>query len=439
LTVTHPVFGTQIPNDWTLLRVDDIRSPEPSSCVAGPFGSNISSKYFVDEGVPVIRGGNLTDDLTPFVPTGFVYVSKERAQSYQAQHVRAGDLVFTCWGTIGQVGRIPEVGPYPEYIISNKQLKLRPDPVRIDSHFLYYYFANPQMVEHIKGRTIGSAVPGINLGILKALPVVVPPLQTQRKIAAVLSAYDELIENNNRRITLLEEMAQRIYREWFVDFRYPGHDGVPLADSELGPIPQDWEVIRASDALEVNPKIAYDQSAARAFVPMTSVSETTMHITPLAIRVTASGSRFENGDTLFARITPCLENGKTAFVQCLARGDVASGSTEFIVLRGKRVGPEFVYLLARSTAFRDHAIKSMSGATGRQRVRESCFDNYLVPVPPYALLSDFSQVVGSMFSLSYKLFSQNQNLRTTRDLLLPRLISGDINVDDRNIEIPDTA
>src|SRR5215211_4444553 len=104
-----------------------------------------------------------------------------------------------------------------------------------------------------------------------------------------------------------------------------------------------------------------------------------MHITPIEARVTSSGARFENGDTLFARITPCLENGKTAFVQGLEPGEVGSGSTEFIVLRGRHVPPEFVYALARSSAFRDHAIKSMSGATGRQRVRETCFDDYFVP------------------------------------------------------------
>ena len=227
----HPVFGTKLPPGWNVRCVDEVKAPVKSSCVAGPFGSNISSKYFVSEGVPVIRGSNLTDDLTKFVSDSFVFVSPERAVSYPAQHVKAGDLVFTCWGTIGQVGLIPEDGPYPEYIISNKQLKLRPDTSICDSRFLFYYFASPAMVEHIRNRAIGSAVPGINLGILKALPVVLPPLPIQCKIAAVLSAYDDLIENNNRRIGLLEEMARRIYREWFVDFRYPGHETASLVDS----------------------------------------------------------------------------------------------------------------------------------------------------------------------------------------------------------------
>src|SRR5436853_247521 len=121
------LFDLPVPTGWKLLTVDEIKSNEPSSCVAGPFGSNISSKYFVSSGVPVIRGNNLRDDLTPFVPEGFAFVSGEQSKNYKAQHVKPGDLVFTCWGTLGQVGLIPEDGPYKEYIISNKQLKLRPD------------------------------------------------------------------------------------------------------------------------------------------------------------------------------------------------------------------------------------------------------------------------------------------------------------------------
>jgi type I restriction enzyme S subunit len=139
----HPLHGSQLPAGWELTTVDSIKAPGKSSCVAGPFGSNIASKYFVDEGVPVIRGSNLRDDLTRFVPEGFVFVSPERAASYVPQHVHAGDLVFTCWGTIGQVGLIPGDGPFPEYIISNKQLKLRADPEVADPVYLFYYFASP--------------------------------------------------------------------------------------------------------------------------------------------------------------------------------------------------------------------------------------------------------------------------------------------------------
>ena len=143
-----------------------------------------------------------------------------------------------------------------------------------------------------------------------------------------------------------------------------------------------------------------------------------------------SGSKFKNGDTLFARITPCLENGKTGFVQFLPSDDaVAFGSTEFIVLRSKTVCPEYVYLVARSSEFRDNAIKSMSGATGRQRVQEACFNRFFVAQPDDETLGRFQRFVGPMFRLIQTLSSRNLNLRATRDFLLPKLISGQVPVD----------
>jgi type I restriction enzyme, S subunit len=150
-----------------------------------------------------------------------------------------------------------------------------------------------------------------------------------------------------------------------------------------------------------------------------------MLITEIECRDGNSGAKFQNGDTLFARITPCLENGKTGFVQFLPDANsVACGSTEFIVLRSRTLTPEFVYCLARSDEFRGVAIKSMSGATGRQRVQEQCFDDFQIAQPPRALLDQFSAIVGPSFRLIYKLHLQIQNLRRTRDLLLPRLLSG---------------
>jgi type I restriction enzyme S subunit len=139
-----------------------------------------------------------------------------------------------------------------------------------------------------------------------------------------------------------------------------------------------------------------------------------------------SGSKFQNGDTLFARITPCLENGKTAFVDCFPEGVTARGSTEFIVLRSKRLSPEFVYCLARTYAFRHNAIKSMIGASGRQRVQQSCFDKFTVNVPPAVLLTAFTDVVRPIFRQIRALHLQSGKAREARDLLLPRLMSGEV-------------
>ncbi len=141
-----------------------------------------------------------------------------------------------------------------------------------------------------------------------------------------------------------------------------------------------------------------------------------------------SGSKFQNGDTLFARITPCLENGKTAFVAFMEEGEVGRGSTEFVVLRSERLTPEAVYCLARTYEFRENAIKSMIGSSGRQRVQETCFDKFPVMIPSDTLLGLFTDAVRPMFRQIKLLHAQNHKLRAARDLLLPRLMSGEIAV-----------
>ena len=161
---------------------------------------------------------------------------------------------------------------------------------------------------------------------------------------------------------------------------------------------------------------------------MTSLSTSSMFVGDIEQRDTRNGSKFQNGDTLLARITPCLENGKTGFVDFLDQGAVEVGSTEFVVMRGRRVPPTFVQLLARSQHFRASAIKSMSGATGRQRVRRESLEQFEMAVPRRALLTEFDAAISPMFKLARVLANQNANLRAQRDLLLPKLISGEIDV-----------
>ena len=278
-------------------------------------------------------------------------------------------------------------------------------------------------------RSGAAAVPGVNRNDLHRLPIVLPDVEEQRRIASILSAYDDLIENNTRRIAILEELARRIYEEWFVRFRFPGHEQVKMVESELGLIPEGWQVVTASFAITVNPKVRVPKEGLKPFVPMGSLSENSMLISDIEEREGNSGSKFQNGDTLFARITPCLENGKTGFVQFLPSDDaVAFGSTEFIVLRSRTLCPEYVYALARSDEFRGNAIKSMSGATGRQRVKEACFDSFVLAQPDAETLQGYGETVRPIFAMIRTLAAKNANLRATRDLLLPKLISGELDV-----------
>jgi type I restriction enzyme S subunit len=308
-------------------------------------------------------------------------------------------------------------------------LKLFSDDV--DLNWAYYQLINFD----INKIDSGSAIPSTSREAFYQIPVSLPPLPTQRKIAAILSAYDDLIENNTRRIAILEEMAQLLYREWFVHFRFPGYEKIRMVESPLGMIPEGWEMVKVSSAIYIDPQTRLTKEGEKPFVPMGSLSNSSMLIDNIENRTGNSGSKFKNGDTLFARITPCIENGKTGYVQFLPSDEaVAIGSTEFIVLRSRTLCPEYVYLMARSNEFRDTAIKSMSGATGRQRVQTACFDKFLIAQPDLEVLANFSTLISPFFQSIFVLAQKNTNLRRTRDLLLPKLISGEIDVEGLEIE-----
>ncbi|MFD2610369.1 restriction endonuclease subunit S [Deinococcus taklimakanensis] len=284
---------------------------------------------------------------------------------------------------------------------------------------------------NLASQNAAGAVPGLNRNALHLLKVKVPPLPTQRKIAAVLSAYDDLIENNTRRVRVLEDMARALYREWFVEYRFPGHEQAEFVEDEQGRRPAGWEWVPVPYAIEIDPRTKVDKNAVNPFVPMGSLAENSMVISPIEERQGNSGAKFKNGDTLFARITPCLENGKTGYVNFLSDDSAtAFGSTEYIVMRSRLVCPEYVYLLARLPEFRDHAEKSMSGASGRQRVKPESLSNYYIAVPHKATLARFQALVKPMFDAVFTLSSRNANLRRTRDLLLPRLVSGELDVSE---------
>ncbi|TQE98530.1 MAG: restriction endonuclease subunit S [Spiribacter salinus] len=334
------------------------------------------------------------------------------------------DIVFSYEATLHRYARIPEDF---EGCLGRRMALVRPDPRKVDSRFLHYFFLSPIWRAKMDAITLtGATVNRIPLTIFPDIKVVLPGLNEQVAIAQTLSAYDDLIENNRRRIALLEEAARLLYREWFVHLRFPGHEHARITEG----LPEGWKRLPASEAFKVNPKTPRDDEGQIRYLPMAALSETGMLIdrAPLETRQKSTSVRFRNGDTLFARITPCLENGKTGFVQWLADGEVACGSTEFIVLRGQRVSNHFVYLTARQHDFRENAIRSMIGSSGRQRVQPSCFERYIVPVPPRVLGTLFDEAVAGTFAQIANLDRQNHNLAQARDLLLPRLMNGEIAV-----------
>lgn len=389
----------------------------------------IRAHEYQESGVPFYRGKEIIEKHNGALKVSTdLFISQERFQEVSSKSgaPSAGDLLLTSVGTLG----IPYVvQPGERFYFKDGNLTWFRSFNGVVSSYLYYWLLSPSGKAQLKRCTIGSSQPAFTIALLKEIEIDVPPLDIQQRIASVLSAYDHLIENNTRRIEILEEMARRLYEEWFVQFRFPGHDSVNFQDSVLGKIPRGWHVNRLEDVVAVNPRTKVPKDGEKWFVPMSSLSESAMIISGLEKKSGNSGAKFQNGDTLVARITPCLENGKTGFVDFLTEEQpTACGSTEFIVLRSISLCPEMVYLLARSERFRDVAIKSMSGATGRQRVRVESLMALPVVQPDDATLAKFQRIVAPCFRQARTLALKNANLIAQRDLLLPKLISGEIDV-----------
>lgn len=283
-----------------------------------------------------------------------------------------------------------------------------------DVRFIKYCFDLLQ--RDCKQISQGTAQDNLSWQKLSTIEFPAPPIETQHRIANILSAYDDLIENNRKQIKLLEEAAQRLYKEWFVDLRFPGYEHTKITDG----VPEGWAKCSLGDVIEFDPKVQLAKDRVKQFVPMSALSTSSMVLDMAEFRETTpnSGSKFQNDDTLLARITPCLENGKTAFVHGIQSPEGAVGSTEYIVMRSKRLNPYMVYLHARTDGFRQSAINSMSGSDGRQRVKADKLQALPYLLPSATVVNQFGQFAAHIFELVFDLNEQTFQTAQARDRLL---------------------
>ncbi len=343
-------------------------------------------------------------------------------------------------------------------IIDNNMMAAIPDDSRIHSLFFYYLLCTIDFNEVV----VGTALPYLNISDLKRINIKLPSPKEQRAIAHILGTLDDKIELNRRMNQTLEEMARAIFKSWFVDFdpvrakaavrrEHPDWSNAQVSraacpklkpeiaelfpdefeDSELGEIPKGWRVAALPDVIEVNPTRVLRKGEVAPYLDMANMP-TRCHTPDIVVeRPFGSGMRFMNGDTLVARITPCLENGKTAYVDFLEDGQVGWGSTEYIVLRPKPpLPPEFAYCLARSVEFRDFAIQSMTGSSGRQRVAADSLAHFHMVVAPKPIAERFGEAITPLLARGSKATAECRPLAALRGTLLPKLISGELRVKD---------
>lgn len=325
-------------------------------------------------------------------------------------------------------------------------------PNKIDPKFLYYFLTQDEITEYLNAiaESGTTTFPAFRAEELNGLSIYAPEkISDQAEIAEMLSSLDDKIELNNQINKELEALAQALFKHWFIDFEFPiskeeaaamgkpklegkpyRSSGGKMGESELGEIPKGWKSGVLSDVIDFNPSERLSHGDVAQYLDMSSLpTESSWPMRPIP-RAFGSGMKFRNGDTLFARITPCLENGKTAFVQCLYDNEIAWGSTEFVVMRPKEPWPKVIgYIIAREQNFREFAIQNMVGTSGRQRVQSSLLESYPFSYPKNALLiKSYANTVVPLFEVIKNNAQENENLASLRDALLPRLISGELKI-----------
>ncbi len=363
-----------------------------------------------------------------FIPDELDSLVQSTEKEQQDYSIKRGDVFVTRTSeTSDELGMsCVALKDYPHATYNGFTKRMRPVGDRVVPEYIGYYMRMPSFRNQFQAFSTMTTRASLKNEDLLSLEINLPDIAKQKKIAGILMAYDSLIESKQKQIKLLEEAAQRLYKEWFIDFRFPGHESTPIHDG----IPEGWEKTSLDEVIEFNPKYVLPKEGEKRVFPMAALSTSSMILdwSQSELSSSTSGTKFSNGDTLLARITPCLENGKTAFVDGLLDGEVATGSTEFIVMQSKLISPYMVYLLARSSDFRETAINSMTGSDGRQRAQVDKLKQYPYLRPSQLIIDQFGTFAAPIFMHIHGLNKQNSDLQEARNRLLPKLMSGEISL-----------
>jgi len=377
---------------WTQSRLGDV-------CRIIP-GYAFKSSDWQNIGIPVVKIKNIKGDSTVDLADHDCVPSSLLTAKLQKYVLNDGDILLAMTGaTAGKVGKVRTKNPI---LLNQRVAKIL--PVEADAGFIWSVVSSQEYQDKFYSLADGSAQPNMSGGQIEGVEIPLPPLPIQRRIAGVLSAYDELIENSQRRIRILEEMARALYREWFVHFRFPGHETVPRAPSPLGDIPQGWEVKKLHEVLELNYGKALKKEDRREG----------------AYPVYASSGLVGTHDTSLTK-GPGIIVGRKGNV-----GSVFWCDDDFFVI-------DTAYFVTASLPLRYlfyvlptlNFINSDAAVPGLSRNQAYTLD---ILVPPAPLLTKFCKLADMFEGQASKLKRQIQNLRQTRDLLLPRLLSGQVNL-----------
>ena len=389
-------------HQWKKVKLKDVCTKIGSG--ATPKGGK---EAYLSEGISLIRSQNILDFC--FSTNGLAFIDENQAKQLAGVTIYQDDVLLNITGD--SVARVCKV---PDYVLParvNQHVAiLRANDELLDADFLKYYLLNPVAKNLLLNlSSTGATRNALTKSMIEDFEIPLPPLTTQARIAEVLSSLDEKIELNRQTNQTLENIAKALFEEWFIK--------------------NENSSISITEYIKLNPRLSIKKDAMVKYVEMADLPTDSMSISNFVVRPFTSGSKYQNNDTLLARITPCLENGKTGFVDFLNENEIAFGSTEFIVMRAKEdISPFYVYCLARNENFKTHAVQSMVGSSGRQRIQNDMLATFQVPSVDYVQMSAFNEKMKPIFQKMRSNTQESQTLTVIRDGLLPKLMSGAVAV-----------
>ncbi len=374
--------------DWKEVRLGDLIL----DIAAGPFGSNLPKSCFTSSGFPIIDGANLkefkvTDNITKFV-------SEEKARSLQRAIAKRGDVVVTISGTVGQISYIPQTSVFTEYLVSQRQFRCTFDTSQVNVPYLVYYFHSYEGSNKILQFANQVGVPALSqpLKNFKNIHLKLPPIAEQRKIVAILSALDDKIEMNRRINARLEELAQTIFKSWFIDFAPFG-----------GTMPEDWKMGTLSDIIIV--KYGKDHKKLQdGNVP-----------------VYGSGGIMRFVDkSLYSKESVLIPRKGTLNNIIYVDEPFWSVDTMFYSeMKYENIAKYIFFVLSRLN------FKSMNSGSAIPSMTTNILNALPIVIPNSSVLERFEKNISPIFSKIKSLSKESARLAEMRDALLPRLMSGE--------------
>lgn len=394
---------------WEKVKLGDI-----ATCIQpGPFGSQLHNSDYSKEGTPIIMPKDIVGGA--IVHSGLLKVSEEHVKRLSRHQVYEGNLMVARKGDVRKCAYITanENG----WMTGSDCLKVVLDESKCYPKFIYYQLRSEHIGRWLEKVSIGATMPSLNTGLLSGIEMVLPPIEIQKQIAGILSVYDDLIENNQKQIKLLEEAAQRLYKEWFVDLRFPGHENTKIVDG----VPEGWNEKTLSQVADVimgqSPKSEFYNSEKKGL--------------PFHQGVGSYGVRFVIDDIYSTSYTRIAEPNSILFSVRAPVGRLNITKNKVVIGRGLAAINQtdgcqsYLYYLLKNKFFKDNIVGNGSIFAS---VSKDELLNQKFLIPERNLMMQFEKIVSQMDKQIENLDSKNKKLIEARDRLLPKLMSGEVEV-----------